>query len=120
MLIVGIGTAVAQQAVGIDAIQYYLLDVIEESGIQLDKAQLGVLILLGILKLLFVVVSSKIYDRRGRRSLFFVSLWGTCTELSRFPLPVSKMSLPSCSLCALVPFEFSGMCGALILTSFTF
>jgi MFS family permease len=120
MLIVGIGTAVSQQAVGIDAIQYYLLDVIEESGIQSDKAQLGVLILLGLLKLLFVVVSSKIYDRRGRRSLFFVSLWGTCTEFSRFPLTVLKINLPSCSLCALVPFEFSGMCGALILTSFTF
>ena len=30
MLIVGVGVAVAQQAVGIDAIQYYLLDVLKD------------------------------------------------------------------------------------------
>ena len=76
MLIVGIGTAVAQQAVGIDAIQYYLIDVLNESGIQAPKAQLGVLMLLGVLKLLFVIVGSKLLDRRGRRKLLFVSLLG--------------------------------------------
>jgi MFS family permease len=76
MLIVGVGTAVAQQAVGIDAIQYYLIDVLDESGIKSEKAQLGVLMLLGILKLLFIVVGSKLLDRRGRRPLFFVSLIG--------------------------------------------
>jgi hypothetical protein len=82
MLIVGVGTAVAQQAVGIDAIQYYLIDVLEESGIESDKAQLGVLVLLGVLKLLFVVVGSKLFDRRGRRPLLFVSLLGKCPFLS--------------------------------------
>jgi sugar porter (SP) family MFS transporter len=76
MLIVGIGTAVAQQAVGIDAIQYYLIDVLNESGIQAPKAQLGILMLLGVLKLLFVIIGSKLLDRRGRRSLLFVSLLG--------------------------------------------
>lgn len=78
MLIVGIGTAVAQQAVGIDAIQYYLIDVLDESGITSEKAQLGVLMLLGVLKLFFIVVGSKLLDRRGRRPLFFVSLIGMC------------------------------------------
>ena len=78
MLIVGVGTAMAQQAVGIDAIQYYLIDVLDESGIKSDKAQLGVLMLLGLLKLLFIVVGSKLLDRRGRRPLFFVSLIGMC------------------------------------------
>jgi MFS family permease len=76
MLIVGVGTAVAQQAVGIDAIQYYLMDVLDQSGIKSEKAQLGVLMLLGVLKLLFVVVGSKLLDRSGRRPLFFVSLVG--------------------------------------------
>ncbi|KAL3903184.1 MAG: hypothetical protein SGILL_010542, partial [Bacillariaceae sp.] len=78
MLIVGVGTAMAQQAVGIDAIQYYLIDVLDESGIKSEKAQLGVLMLLGLLKLLFIVVGSKLLDRRGRRPLFFVSLIGMC------------------------------------------
>lgn len=76
MLIVGVGIAMAQQAVGIDAIQYYLLDVLQESGIQSEKAQLAVLILLGVLKLVFVVVGSKLMDNRGRKKLLFISLLG--------------------------------------------
>jgi sugar porter (SP) family MFS transporter len=81
MLLVGIGTAIAQQAVGIDAIQYYLIDVLERSGIESDKAQLGVLMLLGVLKLVFVVLSSKLLDRRGRRPLLFISLIGMSVAL---------------------------------------
>jgi MFS family permease len=81
MLFVGIGTAIAQQAVGIDAIQYYLIDVLRESGIESDKAQLGVLMLLAVLKLMFVVVSSKLLDRRGRRPLLFISLIGMSISL---------------------------------------
>jgi len=78
MLIVGVGIAMAQQAVGIDAIQYYLLDVLQESGIQSEKAQLAVLILLGVLKLVFVVVGSKLMDNRGRKKLLYISLLGMC------------------------------------------
>lgn len=78
MLVVGVGVAVAQQAVGIDAIQYYLLDVIRESGIQSEKAQLAVLMLLGVLKLVFVIVASKFLDNRGRKKMLFISLIGMC------------------------------------------
>jgi len=76
MLIVGVGVAMAQQAVGIDAIQYYLLDVLEESGIKSKKSQLAVLILLGVLKLVFVIVGAKLLDSRGRKKLLFISLIG--------------------------------------------
>ena len=78
MLIVGVGIAVAQQAVGIDAIQYYLLDVLAESGIQSEKAQLAVVVLLGVLKLVFVIIGSKLLDHRGRKKMLFISLIGTC------------------------------------------
>jgi len=78
MLVVGVGVAMAQQAVGIDAIQYYLLDLLQESGIQSQKAQLAVLILLGVLKLMFVVVGSKLLDTSGRKKLLFISLLGMC------------------------------------------
>lgn len=77
MLMVGVGTAVAQQAVGIDAIQYYLIDVLEESGVESEKWRLGILMMLGMLKLVFIVVGGKLFDRRGRRPLFFTSLVGT-------------------------------------------
>jgi sugar porter (SP) family MFS transporter len=78
MLIVGVGVAISQQAVGIDAIQYYLLDVIRESGIESEKSQLAVLILLGVLKLLFVIIGSTLLDTRGRKKLLFISLLGMC------------------------------------------
>jgi MFS family permease len=81
MLMVGVGTAVAQQAVGIDAIQYYLLDVIEEAGIATPTGESTVLILLGLVKLLFIFVGSRMFDSSGRRPLFFVSLIGMAVAL---------------------------------------
>ena len=77
MLIVGVVTAISQQAVGIDAIQYYLIDVLEESGIENEKSRLGVLIVLGVIKLGFIVIGGYFFDKRGRKPLFFVSLIGT-------------------------------------------
>ena len=76
MLMVGVCTAMAQQAVGIDAIQYYLIDIIEDTGIDSHEKQSLVLVLLGIIKLIFIVIGGKCFDRRGRRPLFFISLVG--------------------------------------------
>ena len=76
MLMVGIGTAVAQQAVGIDAIQYYLLDVIEDSGIDNNTKEGMVLTSLLVKKLCFVFVGAKLFDKQGRRRLLFISLIG--------------------------------------------
>jgi MFS family permease len=81
MLLVGVGTAVAQQAVGIDAIQYYLPDVLEDSGIESDKKQSIFLIFLGILKLIFIVVGGKLFDKKGRKPLLLVSLGGMACAL---------------------------------------
>lgn len=76
MLIVGVGTAISQQAVGIDAIQYYLIDVLEESGIKNEKSRLAVLMMLGVIKLLFIFVGGNLLDRKGRKPIFFISLSG--------------------------------------------
>ena len=87
MLLVGIGMAISQQAVGIDAIQYYLIEIIASAGMESDKAQLGVLIILGVLKLMFVVIASKVVDKRGRKPLLLLSLAGTLLVYSlHFPL----------------------------------
>jgi MFS family permease len=83
MLIVGVGTAVAQQAVGIDAIQYYLIDVLEESGVESEKGRLGILMMLGVLKVIFIIIGGKLLDRRGRKPLFFVSLIGRSGDCTR-------------------------------------
>jgi MFS family permease len=82
MMFVGVGTAVAQQAVGIDAIQYYLIDVIERLGIPSGTYQSNIiLILLGTLKLAMIVVGGHLFDRHGRRPLFFISLVGMSIAL---------------------------------------
>ena len=81
MLLVGVGTAIAQQAVGIDAIQYFLVYILDESGVKSRKAQMGILIVLGIIKLTFIVLAGHLFDKRGRRPLFFVSLIGMSVSL---------------------------------------
>jgi sugar porter (SP) family MFS transporter len=81
ILLVGIGVAVAQQAVGIDSIQYYLLDVLEKSGINSEQKQNLLLIFLGMVKLLFIVVGGKLFDINGRRPLLFISLIGMAIAL---------------------------------------
>jgi sugar porter (SP) family MFS transporter len=77
MLVVGVGIAIIQQAVGIDAVMFYLVFVIRQSGITSDVGQLGALIILGTVKLLFVFVGAKLFDRVGRRIMLFISLIGT-------------------------------------------
>mmetsp|Transcript_43142 Transcript_43142/g.52327 ORF Transcript_43142/g.52327 Transcript_43142/m.52327 type:complete len:605 (+) Transcript_43142:399-2213(+) len=81
MLICGIGIAIAQQAVGIDAIQYFLIFIIDESGIKSRGAQVTVLIVLGIIKLIFILIAAPLLDKLGRRPLFFVSLSGCSIAL---------------------------------------
>ena len=66
--------AIIQQAVGIDSILFYLVFIIQDSGVTSESAQLGALILLGLVKLLFVFVGAKLFDRYGRRPLLFASL----------------------------------------------
>jgi MFS family permease len=81
MILVGVGIAIAQQAVGIDAIQYFLVYILRESGIDNRSEQMGILILLGSVKLVFIYVGGRLFDRKGRRPLFFVSLCGMATAL---------------------------------------
>lgn len=76
MLIVGLGSAISQQLVGIDAIQYFLIFIIAEAGIEDRLAQTWILIGLGVLKLFFTVVAGNIFDKKGRRTMMFLSLGG--------------------------------------------
>jgi Sugar (and other) transporter len=79
MLVVGIFMAASQQMVGIDAIQYYLLDVIEHTTDSATTQNL-LMIFLGVIKLSCVYVAGQYFDYRGRRPLVFLSLAGTCLE----------------------------------------
>jgi len=80
MLMVGFGVAIAQQAVGIDAMQYYLVDILDSSGLHSERMISFLMVLLGLVKLGVIVASGFIFDTRGRRPLFFVSLLGTSSK----------------------------------------
>jgi len=81
MLMVGVGTAIAQQAVGIDAIQYFLVYILSESGIESRNAQMLILVVLGLIKLGVIVIAGHLFDRKGRRPLIMVSLLGCAVSL---------------------------------------
>lgn len=77
MLIVGVGVAICQQAVGIDAIQYFLVYILDQSGVASDTKKAWILSGLGLVKLFFVIVASRLFDTKGRRPLMFLSCAGT-------------------------------------------
>ncbi|CAB9501468.1 Facilitated trehalose transporter Tret1 [Seminavis robusta] len=81
MLLLGLLVPVAQQTAGIDAIQYYLLDVMDESGVMTKTSQKIFLIVLGLVKLVCIMISSQLLDRMGRRFTFFLSLTGLIISL---------------------------------------
>lgn len=81
MLFIGLLVPFAQQAAGIDAIQYYLLDLMQNVGITESVDQKIFLIGLGIVKLTFIVISSRLLDAKGRRFVLFLSLTGIIIAL---------------------------------------
>jgi len=80
MLLVGVGIAIIQQAVGIDSIMFYLLFVVRQSGVSSEMGQIAALIALGTVKLGFVFVGARLIDTVGRRPLLFASLMGECFQ----------------------------------------
>lgn len=81
MLLVGVGIAISQQAVGIDAIQNFLVYILDEMGIKSRSAQAGILIVLGLIKLAVIFLAGWLFDRKGRRPLFIISLLGMSVSL---------------------------------------
>ena len=81
MLLLGVFVSVAQQLVGIESVLYYLVYIIEHSNIESRIVQGVALMVLGIIKLIFILIASEILDRKGRRPLFFSSLAGMAVSL---------------------------------------
>lgn len=103
MLVVGIGAAMGQQICGVDAIQYYLLDILA-SSVDSENAQNVILVLLGLIKLSCILVAGKMVDHRGRRPLVFVSLVGT---LVVSVMPGSELVIVKCALICTLPTKLS-------------
>ena len=78
---VGVGVSVAQQAVGIDAIGYSMVYILDESGIESQEAKMGILAAIGIMDLVLIVMAGRWLDRSGRRPALFASVLGMAASL---------------------------------------
>ena len=58
------------------AIGYYLVYIIEQSGITSRVTQMVILLGLGVFQLLVILLVSHLFDREGRRTLLLLSLFG--------------------------------------------
>ena len=81
VLMVGVGVSVAQQAVGIDAIGYSMVYILDESGIESQEAKMGILAAIGIMGLVLIVMAGRWLDRSGRRPALFASVLGMAASL---------------------------------------
>lgn len=97
MLLVGVGVAAAQQIVGIDGIQYFMLYLLEQSGVRDRGARFGILVGLGAFKLGCVFVSGMfLVDRWGRRPTLIASSLGCACALMLLATNflINKESIP--------------------------
>eukprot|EP00543_Licmophora_paradoxa_P003532 CAMPEP_0202451982 /NCGR_PEP_ID=MMETSP1360-20130828/10273_1 /ASSEMBLY_ACC=CAM_ASM_000848 /TAXON_ID=515479 /ORGANISM="Licmophora paradoxa, Strain CCMP2313" /LENGTH=292 /DNA_ID=CAMNT_0049070667 /DNA_START=117 /DNA_END=995 /DNA_ORIENTATION=- len=101
MLIVGIIMACAQQVVGVDALQYYAIDLLEEGGISSTVNQLKVLILLGTIKFSFIFVAAYYFDRVGRKTMFYISFSGMAIALTVLAINFWSIDNSVLSVCCL-------------------
>lgn len=70
-LIVGVGLAVLQQAVGINAVMYYAPEIFKETGAG-TNASLIQTIMVGVINLVFTIIALWLIDKVGRRLLLLV------------------------------------------------
>ncbi|MCA1729607.1 MAG: sugar porter family MFS transporter [Actinobacteria bacterium] len=80
MLVVGIGLAMGQQLVGINTIIYYAPTILSSTGLAASSSILATLVV-GIVNVLFTIVSLVIVDRVGRRPLLLTGLVGIIIAL---------------------------------------
>lgn len=115
MLIVGVGVPICQQTTAIEAVQYYLLYILESSGVESRAKQFQYLIILGVIKLVVIVLAGRLFDhpKLGRRPLLLASNAGILVALIALALNFTRESpsvgLAVCSLAAFMMFFSLGM-----------
>ncbi|EGD75475.1 hypothetical protein PTSG_06549 [Salpingoeca rosetta] len=76
LLLAGIGVSFFQQASGIEALVYYVPEVLKDSGITDEQEQLLANAGIGVIKVLFIFVAMHFSDKLGRRKLLLMSAFG--------------------------------------------
>ncbi|HEX6472026.1 MAG TPA: sugar porter family MFS transporter [Streptosporangiaceae bacterium] len=80
MLVVGVGMAVAQQAVGVNTVVYFSPTILTYTGLKANDA-IAQALTVGITNVVFTIVAVLLLDRVGRRALLFVGTTGLAVSL---------------------------------------
>ncbi len=80
-LFIGIGIMFVQQFVGINTVIYYSPEIFQNAGFESKVAQIAASVSVGVVNVLFTIVSMFIIDKVGRRKLYFVGLTGIVVSL---------------------------------------
>lgn len=81
-LLIGVGIMLVQQATGINTVIYYAPTIFEMAGFESDSAAISATVGLGLVNVLFTVVSIKLVDSWGRKPLLSVGLGGMVFSLA--------------------------------------
>eukprot|EP00043_Microstomoeca_roanoka_P009418 m.89445 g.89445 ORF g.89445 m.89445 type:complete len:631 (+) comp14578_c0_seq1:305-2197(+) len=73
LVLAGVGVAFFQQATGLEALLYYVPEVLDQAGITEENDQLLANAGIGAVKVAFILVAMKYSDRYGRKKLLILS-----------------------------------------------
>lgn len=80
-LIIAMGIMFFQQFVGINTVIYYSPKIFLAAGFEGEEAAIAASVIVGVVNVLFTIVSLFIIDRLGRRKLYFLGLSGIAVAL---------------------------------------
>lgn len=121
-LIIAVGIMFFQQFVGINTVIYYSPKIFLAAGFEGNEAAIAASVIVGVVNVLFTIVSLFVIDRLGRRKLFFLGVSGIAVALISMGLGfmiegVSKWFLVTSMLVYIAFFAISlGPLGWLIIT----
>lgn len=88
--IVAVGLFVLQQLSGINAVIYYAPLVFREAGFDSHATQLLATMGVGLVNVVFTVISMMLIDRVGRRLMLYIGFAGTALSLSMIAIAVAS------------------------------
>jgi MFS transporter, SP family, galactose:H+ symporter len=80
-LFIGIGIMFVQQFVGINTVIYYCPEIFSKAGFSGKVAPLAASVSVGVVNVLFTIVSMFFIDKIGRRKLYFIGVSGIIASL---------------------------------------
>jgi SP family galactose:H+ symporter-like MFS transporter len=80
-LLIGIGIMFVQQFVGINTVIYYSPEIFKNAGFESKVAQIAASVSVGVVNVLFTIVSMAVIDKLGRRKLYLIGTSGIVASL---------------------------------------